>query len=52
VRPEGAALGDQKRVATPAEAIAAGADHVVIGRPIWQTADPRAAARAVINSLP
>ena len=52
VRPEGAALGDQKRVATPAEAIAAGADHVVIGRPIWQAADPRAAACAVIKSLP
>ena len=52
VRPEGAALGDQKRVATPAEAIAAGADHVVIGRPIWQAADPRAAAGAVIKSLP
>lgn len=51
VRPEGAALGDQKRVATPSEAIAAGADHVVIGRPIWQAEDPKAAAEAVIASL-
>lgn len=37
VRPAGAALGDQKRVETPAAAIAAGADHIVVGRPIWQT---------------
>ncbi len=52
VRPEGAALGDQKRVATPAEAIAAGADHIVVGRPIWAAHDPLAAARAVLDSLP
>ena len=45
VRPAGAERGDQKRVATPAAAIAAGADHVVVGRPIWRAADPRAAAR-------
>ncbi|MDP3962070.1 MAG: orotidine-5'-phosphate decarboxylase [Pseudorhodobacter sp.] len=51
VRPAGAALGDQKRVATPAQAIAAGADHIVIGRPIWQAADPRAAALAVVAEL-
>jgi len=51
VRPSGAALGDQKRVATPAQAIAAGADHIVIGRPIWQAADPRAAAQAVVAEL-
>jgi orotidine-5'-phosphate decarboxylase len=44
VRPAGAALGDQKRVQTPAQAIANGADHVVVGRPIWQAADPRKAA--------
>lgn len=51
VRPAGAALGDQKRVATPAQAVAAGADHVVIGRPIWQAPDPRAAAQAVLDEL-
>lgn len=52
VRPAGADKGDQKRVATPAEAIANGADHIVIGRPIWQATDPRAAARAVLATLP
>lgn len=51
VRPAGAALGDQKRVATPAQAIADGADHIVVGRPIWQAADPRAAALAVLAEL-
>lgn len=52
VRPAGAALGDQKRVATPAQAIADGADHIVVGRPIWQADDPAAAARAVQAELP
>ena len=47
VRPAGSAADDQKRIATPAQAIRAGADHVVIGRPIWAAADPAAAARAV-----
>lgn len=47
VRPSGAALGDQKRVATPAQAISDGADHIVVGRPIWSVTDPVAAARAV-----
>jgi orotidine-5'-phosphate decarboxylase len=51
VRPPGAALGDQKRVMTPAEALAAGADHIVVGRPIWQAPDPRAAAEALLASL-
>ncbi|MEW9919825.1 orotidine-5'-phosphate decarboxylase [Marimonas sp. MJW-29] len=51
VRPAGAALGDQKRVATPARAIADGADHIVIGRPIWQAAEPRKAAEAVLADL-
>ena len=46
VRPAGAALGDQKRVATPAEALRMGADHLVVGRPIWAAADPRGAAEA------
>ena len=51
VRPAGAALGDQKRVATPAQAIADGVDHIVVGRPIWQAADPAAAARAIIAEM-
>ena len=52
VRPLGAAAGDQKRIATPAKAIADGADHIVVGRPVWQAVDPAAAARAVIAELP
>jgi orotidine-5'-phosphate decarboxylase len=51
VRPAGAALGDQKRVATPAQAVAEGADHVVVGRPIWQAHDPKAAAEAIVTEL-
>ena len=51
VRPAGAELGDQKRVTTPAQAIANGADHVVVGRPVWQAADPRAAAQAITDEL-
>ncbi|MFG6565292.1 orotidine-5'-phosphate decarboxylase [Sulfitobacter sp. 1A13421] len=51
VRPQGAALGDQKRVATPGQAIADGADHIVVGRPIWQVEDPAAAARAVLQEI-
>ena len=51
VRPVGAALGDQKRVATPAQAIADGADHIVVGRPVWQAADPRAAALAITAEM-
>ncbi|MHA1529142.1 MAG: orotidine-5'-phosphate decarboxylase [Alphaproteobacteria bacterium] len=47
VRPTGSALGDQKRVATPAAALAAGADHIVVGRPVWAAPDPRAAAEAI-----
>jgi len=52
VRPAGADLGDQKRVATPAQAIADGADHIVVGRPVWQAKDPRAAARMILSQLP
>tara|TARA_R110002096_G_scaffold138378_52_gene292178 strand:- start:6 stop:695 length:690 start_codon:yes stop_codon:yes gene_type:complete len=52
VRPAGAAPGDQKRVATPAQAIADGADHIVVGRPVWQAEDPRAAARTILAQLP
>lgn len=51
VRPAGAALGDQKRVATPSHAIASGADHIVVGRPIWQAEDPAAAARSVLAEI-
>lgn len=51
VRPSGAALGDQKRVATPAQAIADGADHIVVGRPIWSVKDPYAAAQAVQTEI-
>jgi orotidine-5'-phosphate decarboxylase len=52
VRPAGAAPGDQKRVETPARALAAGADHVVVGRPVWQAPDPATAARAILADLP
>lgn len=52
VRPAGAATGDQKRIATPEAAIRDGADHIVVGRPIWASADPAAAARAIIAELP
>lgn len=52
VRPAGAAAGDQKRIATPAEAIRAGADHIVVGRPVHAAPDPAAAARAILASLP
>ncbi|WP_339645088.1 orotidine-5'-phosphate decarboxylase [Jannaschia helgolandensis] len=51
VRPAGAALGDQKRVATPGQAIAAGADHIVVGRPIHTADDPRAMAQAILSQL-
>jgi len=47
VRPAGSDAGDQKRITTPAQAIAAGADHVVVGRPVWQSANPRAMALAI-----
>ncbi|MGJ8585662.1 MAG: orotidine-5'-phosphate decarboxylase [Marinosulfonomonas sp.] len=47
VRPRGADLGDQKRIATPAQAIADGVDHIVVGRPVWQSPDPRGAAQAI-----
>lgn len=51
VRPAGADKGDQKRIATPAQAIRDGVDHIVVGRPIWQAADPRAAALAIVNEM-
>jgi orotidine-5'-phosphate decarboxylase len=51
VRPAGAAAGDQKRIATPRAALEAGADYVVIGRPITGAPDPRAAAEAIAAEL-
>ncbi|HET9991045.1 MAG TPA: orotidine-5'-phosphate decarboxylase [Kofleriaceae bacterium] len=51
VRPTGSAAGDQKRVMTPREARAAGADLVVIGRPLRDAASPAAAARAIVEEL-
>lgn len=51
VRPKGSDSGDQKRIATPAAAIANGADHIVVGRPIWKSPDPRGAAQAILSTL-
>jgi len=51
VRPAGADLGDQKRVATPAKSIQDGVDHIVVGRPIWKADDPRAAALAIQKEI-
>jgi orotidine-5'-phosphate decarboxylase len=51
IRPEGSAAGDQKRILTPKEAVEKGADYLVIGRPITEAADPKAAAQAIFQSL-
>jgi orotidine-5'-phosphate decarboxylase len=51
IRPEGSDAGDQRRTKTPAAAIAAGADYIVVGRPVTDAPDPRAAAMAIIDSL-
>lgn len=51
VRPDGAELGDQKRTATPAAALEAGADHIVVGRPIYAAANPAAAAREILAEI-
>lgn len=51
IRPAGAAAGDQKRIATPAQAVADGVDHIVVGRPIWQAQNPKAAALAILDEL-
>ena len=51
IRPAGAAVGDQKRVATPASAVAAGADYLVVGRPVTEASDPCAAVQAIAAEI-
>lgn len=51
IRPVGAAVGDQKRIATPADAIRAGASQLVVGRPITQAADPAKTAQAILDEI-
>src|SRR3954464_3601015 len=51
IRPAGAATGDQKRIMTPARAIAAGADYLVVGRPVLEAGDPKAAAEAMVAEI-
>jgi orotidine-5'-phosphate decarboxylase len=51
IRPQGSARGDQKRVTTPGQAIRAGADYLVVGRPITAVADPKAAAQAIVDEI-
>ena len=51
IRPAGSATGDQKRIMTPARAIAAGADYLVVGRPVMEAADPKAAAEAIHTEI-
>jgi orotidine-5'-phosphate decarboxylase len=51
IRPQGSGSGDQKRTLTPREAILAGVDHMVIGRPIIRAPDPRGAARAIMDEI-
>ena len=51
VRPAGTDLGDQKRIMTPGRAIAAGADYLVVGRPVIEAADPKAVAEAIVADI-
>jgi orotidine-5'-phosphate decarboxylase len=51
IRPAGTDAGDQKRIMTPAAAIAAGADYLVVGRPIIAAPDPKAAAQAIVEEI-
>ena len=51
IRPAGAAVGDQKRIATPADALRRGASYLVVGRPITQAPDPAQAAQAILEEI-
>jgi orotidine-5'-phosphate decarboxylase len=51
IRPAGSASGDQKRIMTPSRAIAAGADYLVVGRPVMEAADPKAAAESIQDEI-
>jgi len=51
IRPAGSAGGDQKRIMTPAQAIEAGADYLVVGRPVLEAADPRKAADVIVSEI-
>jgi len=51
VRMQGGEAGDQKRIATPSQALAEGADYLVVGRPIWQAPAPKIAARKIIQNM-
>ena len=51
IRPAGAETGDQKRIMTPARAIAAGSDYLVVGRPVVEAADPKAVAEAILAEI-
>jgi orotidine-5'-phosphate decarboxylase len=51
IRPQGSARGDQKRVTTPGQAIRAGADYLVVGRPITAAPDPKSAAQAIVDEI-
>jgi orotidine-5'-phosphate decarboxylase len=51
IRPSGASAGDQKRIVTPREALRAGADYLVVGRPVTAASDPREAAQAVAEEM-
>jgi orotidine-5'-phosphate decarboxylase len=51
VRPAGTNLGDQKRIMTPGRAISAGANYLVVGRPVMEAADPKAVAEAIVAEI-
>jgi orotidine-5'-phosphate decarboxylase len=51
IRPEGVEADDQRRIMTPAAAIAAGADHLVVGRPVLVASDPKSAAEVIVAEI-
>ena len=51
VRPTGSDAGDQKRIMTPADAIKAGADYLVVGRPVLEATDPKPTAEAIVSEI-